>query len=352
MESKKIFVYSAIIAILMSFSTVSSFADSNGIWLRAEDVLGNESGAVFGSDFPEENQNFSFYSGALNIGTDNENDNFLNFGDKWDIGFDSEDFAFEELGDKIVGIESGEGYSNNSVISVNSQEYASVDFGDGSDKIWGVGKDSSGDFYISQTGEGNRVFIEEDEDTTITMNENITINGGEVKIGDNTFIDGNLDLEDSLEVGGESIFREKVTIEGNSLKVGDVEITGGGNLDMGGNKITNLDNPDSSGDATNKDYVDERYDEVKEYADEKYEDTKDYVDNQDYLTKVYTKKCSDSEDFSASCSTSCNSGDKRALCLQGSESGSNSCSDHNSCSGDGQTICTTSVEAIALCTKS
>lgn len=49
-------------------------------------------------------------------------------------------------------------------------------------------------------------------------------------------------------------------------------------MDMAGNRISNLANPLNSGDAANKQYVDESANELKGYADESAREIKDYVD--------------------------------------------------------------------------
>ena len=235
MRFKLIFSILVLFLLLGAFLITTTQADTTGVWLRAEDVLGgNETdSATFGSDFEDEYQNFAFFSGTLTIGTGSEDDSLLRFGDDWVVGADIDRFVFDEKDDSIVGIKSGDGYENNTVLNINSDKYAAVDFGDASDNLWGVGKDENNDFYIDESGANRRVEILEGESTRISINSGINLKGGDVGIEENLDIEGSLNVLDDVNISG---------------IIGD-------NLDLGDNRIENLGEPEEGSDAATSDYV-------------------------------------------------------------------------------------------------
>ncbi len=143
-----------IITIILSISLINAFADSNGIWHKAEDIRSgefalDEDGGNF--KFPrnlEINNNLSIASNLFISGNPSHNSYIIgNLG----IGTSNPNNKLSvqtNTGNSIIGISS------------NSQ-YSAIDFYNNAINKWGIGKDNLDNFYIDEFGVANRVIIKQ-----------------------------------------------------------------------------------------------------------------------------------------------------------------------------------------------
>ena len=221
------FIFSTIV-LFSIFIFNLSYADTSGIWLRAEDVLGgNETHkATFGSDFEEKHQNFEFYSGTLTIGTENDNNSLLRFEDNWIIGLESDKFVFNKSNYQFINFNSKSGFDDSTNIKIPSYNKSSIKL---KNKInnynWNI-KSNSNNNLIVYNNQMNK--------------ENLHIknkSSSKIKIGDEVVIQGN-----NLSIN------ENITVHNN------IDINGGIKFPNGG-KIRNLSEPSIDSDIANKEYV-------------------------------------------------------------------------------------------------
>ncbi len=143
-----------IITIILSISLVNAFADSNGIWHKAEDVrsgtfaLDEDQGNFKFPQNLEINNNLSIGSNLFVSGNPIYNSYIIgNFG----IGTSSPS-------NKL----SVQTYTGNSIIGISSNsQYSAIDFYNNAINKWGIGKDNLDNFYIDEFGIANRVIIKQ-----------------------------------------------------------------------------------------------------------------------------------------------------------------------------------------------
>ena len=242
-----------------------SYADTNGIWLRAGDVLGDEDGAVFGSDFMDESNyepDYRFFSDSLGIGTQDDTDGKMFFQSnqgKWTVGrSENNNFVFmDNSGENVFNLKSDEGYGDNSVLNINSQKDTSIIFEDFDDEKWEFGKNEGDEFFISDVDGSKRLLIENQEDSEVIFNESININGNNINFDNDTYIG------DSFKVKEETTFKDNTIIEETFIVSGTIEE----NLDLGENRVTNLENAELDSDAIKKGNFSDELDKIWDMLD-------------------------------------------------------------------------------------